>query len=373
MTSTTQESWKEFGRMIDRLIRQENLTRDEARKMFDAVLRDEQPELQQGAFLAALTAKPPTPQEMAGAWEAIYELDTVRVSPEVCGPLVENCGTGMDSIKTFNISTASSIVAASAGVCMAKHGARAITSRCGTVDMLERLGIDVECQPALVKRSIEEAGIGIFNGMSEKVHPAGLFRILSRIRFGTVLNIAGSLANPAAPSRAVRGVYSEEMVVPIAQTMREIGYERALVVHGKLKGGPGGMDELSTLGPTVTAELDQGQIRQHVIWPKDVGLSQARMQDLLLGADLDEEVFRMIRVLAGDEMGARRDAVLLNASAVLYVAEKAEDLKEGVRMAAELIDTGRAVEKLWQWTGSQSSGPSGSRRFEELAESAGIT
>ena len=142
---------------------------------FHPILLNEQPDLQQGAFLAAITAKGPTPEEIAGIWEAIYEVDTVKVRPEVSGPLVENCGTGMDSIKTFNVSTAAALVAASDGVFIARHGARAITSRCGTVDLLESLGIDMECDAAVVKRSIEKAGIGIFNGMSQKVHPQALF------------------------------------------------------------------------------------------------------------------------------------------------------------------------------------------------------
>lgn len=221
-----EENLRDFGSKVDALIKGQDLTRAEAGDLFRQILNNEQPDLQQGAFLAAITAKGATPQEIAGIWEAIYEIDTVKVHPDVSGPLAENCGTGMDSIKTFNISTAASIVAAADGIRMAKHGARAITSKCGAVDILETLGVDVECDVSLVKRSIEEAGIGIFNGMSGKVHPQALYRILSQIRFGTVLNIAGSLANPALPTYGVRGVYSKEMVLPIAKAMKEIGYKR---------------------------------------------------------------------------------------------------------------------------------------------------
>ena len=258
----SEESLKHFGGKVDELIKGRNLTRGEASDLFRQILNDEQPDLQQGAFLAAITAKGATAEEIAGIWEAIYEVDTLKVRPCVQGPLADNCGTGMDSIKTFNISTAASIVAAADNINMAKHGSRAITSSCGTVDMLEQLGIDVDCDVDLVKRSIEVAGIGIFNGMSGKVHPSALSRILSQIRFGTVLNIAGSLANPALPAYGVRGVYSREMVLPIARAMKEIGYKRAFVVHGRSGDDLRGMDELSTLGRTDVAELDEdGRIR----------------------------------------------------------------------------------------------------------------
>src|SRR5512136_2976328 len=261
-----EERLRYFGSKVDALIKGQSLSRADSRDLFMQILQDVQPDLQQGAFLAAITAKGATPQEIAGIWEAIYEIDTVKVRPDVCGPLAENCGTGMDSIKTFNISTAASIVAAADGIKMAKHGARAITSKCGAVDILEELGVDVECDATLVKKSIEKAGIGIFNGMSSKVHPKALYRILSQIRFGTILNIAGSLANPARPAYAVRGVYSEKMVLPIAESMREIGYRRALVMHGRSADGSRGMDELSTLGSSSVAELDEdGVIREYTI------------------------------------------------------------------------------------------------------------
>ncbi|MEA2053312.1 MAG: anthranilate phosphoribosyltransferase, partial [Euryarchaeota archaeon] len=150
---------RDFGTKISDLIREEDVTREEVRAMFRQVLLNEQPDLQQGAFLAALTAKGETPEEIAGIWDAIYELDTVPVTPTVPQPLVENCGTGMDALKTFNISTAAAIVAAADGVYMTKHGARAISSNCGAIDILESVGIDVECDTELVKRSIEKAGI----------------------------------------------------------------------------------------------------------------------------------------------------------------------------------------------------------------------
>ena len=181
----TDASLKSFGEGIDRLIGRQDLSRAECHAMFRQVLTDTQPDLHQGAFLAALTAKGPTPPEIAGAWQAIVELDTATVEVSQDGPLVDNCGTGMDSLKTFNVSSAAAVVAAAGGVRMARHGARGLTSACGTVDLLEAVGIAVDCDVAAVAHSIETCGIGLFNGMSPRVHPRALFRILSQIRFGS--------------------------------------------------------------------------------------------------------------------------------------------------------------------------------------------
>jgi anthranilate phosphoribosyltransferase len=356
-----------FGSHVDRLIKGFDLTRDEAYDLFSQILQDEQPDLQQGAFLAAITAKGASAQEIAGIWEAIYDIDTVKVHPEISGPLAENCGTGMDGIKTFNISTAASLVAAADGICMAKHGARAITSKCGAVDILETLGVDVECEPEVVKGSIERAGIGIFNGMSHRVHPCALYRILSQIRFGTVLNVAGSLANPAQPSHAVRGVYSEEMVLPVAQAMKEIGYKRVFVVHGKSRCGSRGMDELSTLGCSKVAEIDgDGCIRQYDLWPEDLGIEAASEKELRHQGGRDAEALSLLRLLMGEEQGPRRDIILLNAAPILSITGHAASLKEGFFKAGEIIDSGRAIRKLQEWVAQQNvdAGP----RLERLRE-----
>jgi len=361
----SEERLKHFGSRVDDLIRGRSLSRGEAFDLFCQILKNEQPDLQQGAFLAAITAKGATAEEIAGIWEAIYEVDTMKVRPDVQGPLAENCGTGMDSIKTFNISTAASIVAAAGGINMAKHGSRAITSRCGTVDMLEMLGVDVNCDVEVVKRSIEVAGIGIFNGMSGKVHPSALYRILSQIRFGTVLNIAGSLANPALPDYGVRGVYSREMVLPIARAMKEIGYKRAFVVHGRSGDNQRGMDELSTLGRTDVAELDDdGTIREYALNASDLGLEKGDESALLSRGDMEEEAVRLLRVLSGVDRGDRREIVCLNAAPLLCITGRSEDLREGVEMAGEIIDSGRAVKKLLSWVREQNQSPG--ERLERL-------
>jgi anthranilate phosphoribosyltransferase len=362
-----EENLRYFGSKVDALIRGQNLTRAEAGDLFRQILKNEQPDLQQGAFLAAITSKGATPQEIAGIWEAIYEIDTVKVRPDVSGPLVENCGTGMDSIKTFNISTAASIVAAADGIIMAKHGARAITSKCGAVDILETLGVDVECDVSLVKRSIEEAGIGIFNGMSGKVHPQALYRILSQIRFGTVLNIAGSLANPALPSYGVRGVYSKEMVLPIAKAMREIGYKRALVMHGRSADDARGMDELSTLGPSVVAELtEDGEIHEFTVVSEELGVKKGDEASILYQSDRTAEAISLLRVLSGNDASHRREIVCLNAAPLLYITGHAASLKEGVDKAREILDSDKPVKLLKAWVKQQNASPA--ERLEMLEE-----
>lgn len=347
------DSIKQFGGAIDRLIAGQDLTREESVALFTQILEDRQSAIHQGAFLAAITAKRPSPEEIAGAWEAIYHLDTAKTDPLTSLPLVDNCGTGMDSFKTFNISTAAAIVAAAGGVGLARHGARAITSGCGTVDLCQTLGVDVDCPVDRVRASIETAGIGIFNGMSPEVHPRALFRILSQMRFGSILNIAASLANPARPTLGVRGVYHRDMVKPVARTMKAIGYRRALVFHGD-GNGAGGMDELSVLGTSWVAELAaDGTIADYKLAPEDLGLTRAASADIAAGQNPRQEAIRLIGLLAGKSTPGLRDAVCLNAAAVLYIGGRAATLGQGVAMARDIIASGRALTKLRDWVQAQ--------------------
>lgn len=363
------DNGKQFGEAVNRLIAGENLTGEETRGFFTQILNDDQTEMQQGAFLAAITAKGPSPDEIAGTWRAIFDVDTARVRPEVSGPVVDNCGTGMDGFKTFNISTGAAIVAAAGGVCLARHGARAITSKCGTVDLCEALGVDVECPADTVRRSIESAGIGLFNGMSAEIHPKALFRILSRMQFGSILNIAASLANPANPTFGVRGVYAPEMVLPVAETMRAIGYRRAMIFHGQSGNGVGGIDELSPVSDSVVAELtEKGEIHTYTLHPRSVGLNGSiRLGDIAGSGDLREEALRMLRILTGRDKASRYHTVCLNAAPIFMVAGLAEDLAAGMETAREMIDSGRALDKLRQWVSTQNRDPqNGTHQLESL-------
>ncbi len=362
---------KDFGVKVDGLIKGKSLTREEVREMMKQTLLNEQPDLHQGAFLAAITAKDSTPEEIAGCWEAIYEYDTVKVTPNVSGSLVENCGTGMDDIKTFNISTAAAVVGAAGGVYMAKHGARAITSKCGAVDIAEALGVDVECNPELVEKSIENAGIGLFNGMSLKIH-LKMSRILSQIRFGSILNISASLANPALPPYGVRGVYSKDLVVLVAKAMKEIGYKRALVFCGLNGDQTKGIDEISTLGETFIAEIsEKNGISTYTITPEEFMIKRCDEAAILSTGDVEKESLSFLRILSGKDNGPRFDILCLNVAPILYIAGKAKSLGEGYETAKEIIDSGKAIDKLKEWLKEQNSDPDkAEKRLEKLLENA---
>ncbi|MCF8130738.1 MAG: anthranilate phosphoribosyltransferase [Deltaproteobacteria bacterium] len=361
---------KAFGGLITRLVQKEDLSREEARGAFDTILKNETTDMQQGAFLAAMTAKGETEEEVAGSWEAIYELDTVKVASNDVRPLVENCGTGMDTFKTFNISTAASLIAASGGVAMARHGARAITSVCGTVDMAEALGVDVECSADVVSGSINGAGIGLFNGMSAEIHPQALGRILSNIHFGSTLNIAASLANPAMPKRAVRGVYAKEMILPVTRVMKAIGYERALVLYGGIDDSSKGMDEASVCGRTYCAELKaDGEIAEYDFRPEDYGLDTCNPSDLVPVPDLNRETRDFVALLRGEKKGARFEAAALNAGLIFYVAGSAASIKEGVMKACSALKEGAPFNTLENWVKIQNRNPEeGARRLWSLTK-----
>ncbi|MEN6438111.1 MAG: anthranilate phosphoribosyltransferase [Syntrophobacter sp.] len=368
------ESLKKFGANIQRLIGGEDLSREESYDMFRQVLTNQQPDLQQGAFLAALVSKGETHLEIAGAWQAIMELDTARICEELDGPLVENSGTGMDQLKTFNVSTAASVVAAAGGARLARHGARALTSSCGTVDLLDNIGIDVECEVGTVVKSIKKEGIGLFNGMSSMVHPHSLGRILSQIRFGSTLNIAASLASPCRPTHALRGVYAGAMVPKVSRVMKEIGYERAMVVHGFDSGKEKGMDEMSTIGETLVHEFfPNGEENTFFLAPEDVGLKRAGYESIAATGDIHKETVRFLKIISGTGYPECIDMACLNAGAILYMIGKAPDIRAGLEMGRDIIWSGKALTKLTRWVAVQTdSTGQGIRKYLDVAADAGI-
>ncbi|MHC1729537.1 MAG: anthranilate phosphoribosyltransferase [Syntrophobacteraceae bacterium] len=374
MSSWPEVSLREFGANIQRLICKEDLTREESYGMFRQVLLNQQPDLQQGAFLAAMVSKGETCREIAGAWKAIVEFDTACVSDKLESPLVENSGTGMDQLKTFNVSTAASVVAAAGGARLARHGARALTSSCGTVDLLERIGIDVECELDVVVFSIKKEGIGLFNGTSAKVHPQSLGRILSQIRFGSTLNIAASLASPCRPTHALRGVYAKELVPKVSEVIKDIGYERAMIVHGFDSRKEKGMDEISTIGETLVCEFfPDGEERTFLMAPEDVGLKRADYSSIAATGDIQKETVRFMKIISGTGHPECVDMTCLNAGAILYLAGKAEDIRTGVEKSREIIETGKALAKLSRWVMAQAdSTGQGLKKYLAAAAEAGI-
>jgi len=365
------DKFKKFGNSITALISGKDLSREQTKELFSEILNNKQSEIHQGAFLAAITAKGPCPDEIAGAWDAIYDIDTAKIRPNTKQPMVDNCGTGMDSFKTFNISTAAAIVAAAGGICLARHGARAITSRCGTVDLCEALGVDVECPVETVKTSIEKVGIGLFNAMSPFVHPQALFRILSRMSFGSILNIAASLANPVMPEYGVRGVYAKQMISPVIETMKEIGFKKAMVFYGSSGNGTEGMDELSPVGKSYVAELEpDGNILHYTVNPSSVGLMNTiKLKDIAARIDPREEAHRLLRLFTGIDKGPLYDTICLNTAPIFYVTKEVDTLQKGVEKARDIIDSGQAMDKLWQWVQAQNRNPhAGKENLKALLE-----
>ncbi len=357
------EGMRWLAKTVNRLISGRGLSRQETRQAGLMILNNEVEEMQQGAFLAAVTAKGPTPGEMAGLWDAVMEADTAVVPGSDRMSLVENCGTGMDGLKTFNISTAAAITAAACGARLARHGSRGLTSKCGTVDVCEALGVDVECGVDLVARSVEQSGIGLFNGMSSKVHPQGLFRILSKIGFGSILNISASLANPMQPRLAVRGVYAREMIQPVARTMHTIGYEHAYIIHGETKDGTMGMDELSPLGRSWVAELlPDGRVIEYEIQAAAFGIHCHEDELLAGGNGPEDEALKILDVFCGRERGGRLLTISLNAAPVLCLAGLAGGMKEGHERAVEAIRSGAALETLKAWVAHQNRDPEKGKR-----------
>ena len=273
-----EDDLRDFGAIVARLAQGLDLSRVEARDCWHQILQETQPALQQGAFIAALKAKGETLDEIAGTFEALYEYDTLKVTLEASGPLIDNCGTGADVLKTFNISTGAAIVAC--GVRVVRHAARAISSNCGAVDVIEALGVNVESVPELPKQSIEHAGIGVWNAFLPSIHP-GIARLMRGIRFGSTINLVGPLLNPTMPDHKVMGVSSRKLVDLELQILKALRFKRAFVMHGIDEATGKGMDEASTLGRTHVAELfSDGRTDNYTIIPEDLGLRRANAIEL---------------------------------------------------------------------------------------------
>jgi anthranilate phosphoribosyltransferase len=353
-----EERTRAFGAIISRLTRREDITRAEARECWRQICEEEQPDLQQGAFMGALKAKGETPEEVAGTFEALYELDTLKVEVNTPEPLIDNCETGADELKTLNVSTGAAIVAAACGVYVVRHAARAVSSHCGSIDVVEALGVNVESAPDLPKQSIERAGIGAWNGFLPAVHPRSLPRILPQIRFASTINLVGPLLNPTMPSHKVMGVPSPAMIDIEVRTLRELGFKRAFVMHGLEEASGRGMDELSTLGPSHVAELrPDGVVERSVLMPEDLGIHRGRFEDLASSRDVQKDAIALLRVILSKDGGARADIVCLNTAPVLQVMDKVANLRDSVEMARHAIRSGRAARKLRDWVSWQNHSP----------------
>ena len=319
------------------LLRGESLTVDEAATVMSIIMRGEATSAQIAALLTALRMKGESVAEITGFARVMREL-SLQISPR-CDKLIDTCGTGGDRLKTFNISTATAFVVAGAGVAVAKHGNRPVTSKSGSADVLEALGINLAVTPAQVASSIEEIGIGFL--FAQHFHPAMKYAAPVRREIGirTVFNLLGPLTNPANARYQLLGVYDAALTEPLAQVLGQLGSTRAFVVHGLI-----GLDEWSTAGLTQVSELRDGTVNTYTLSAHDVGLSEAAPEDLA-GGNPVENAELMERLLRG-EGGPKRDIVMINAAAALVATGQANGISDGLSLAAHSLDSGAALEKI---------------------------
>ena len=324
---------------IVKIVNKEDLTYDEAYTVMNEIMSGETTPTQNAAFLASLStksAKAETTEEIAGCAAAMRDHAT---KVETGMDVFEIVGTGGDNANSFNISTTSALVAAAGGMKVAKHGNRAASSKCGTADCLEALGVNIQQEPEQCVKLLKEAGMCFF--FAQKYHSSMKYvgPIRKELGFRTVFNILGPLTNPSSPSMQLLGVYDEYLVEPLAQVLISLGVKRGMVVYGQDK-----LDEISLSAPTTVCEFKDGWFKSYVIKPEDFGLERCTKQDLVGGTP--EENAAITRAILSGEKGPKRDAVLMNAGAALYIGGKADSMKEGIALAAQLIDSGKAMETL---------------------------
>src|SRR5213593_1858090 len=322
-----------LARLLDGL----DLSRDQARKVMDTIMSGAATPAQIGGFLVALRAKGETPDEIAGCAEAMRD-HVLAVRPRR-DDLVDTAGTGGDGARTINISTAAALVAAAAGAAVAKHGNRAVSSACGSADVLEALGFSLEQEPDRIARSIDELGFGFLFAPTHHPSMKHAASVRRELAARTVFNVLGPLTNPAGARAQIVGVYSPLLVPVIADVLAALGARRAFVVHGA-----GGIDELSPTGPNLVYEVVGGSVRRREIDPLDLGVERCD-PDELRGGDADENAGKIREVFAGGN-GGRRSAILLNAAGAIAAAGHAEDLREGLELARGALDSGAAAERL---------------------------
>lgn len=327
---------------IVKIVNKGDLTYDEAYAVMNEIMSGETSPTQNAAFLAALStksAKAETTDEIAGCAAAMRDHAT-KVETDL--ELFEIVGTGGDNAHSFNISTTAALVCAAGGMKVAKHGNRAASSKCGTADCLEALGVNIEQSPELCKKLLQEVGMCFF--FAQKYHTSMKYvgAIRKELGFRTVFNILGPLTNPGSPKRQLLGVYDEYLVEPLAQVLINLGLERGMVVYGKDK-----LDEISMSAPTTICEFKDGWFKTYTVCPEDIGFERCTKQDLEGGTP--EENAKITLAILNGEKGHKRNAVLLNAGAALYLGGKSESMKDGVRLAAEIIDSGKAASTLEQF------------------------
>ena len=348
---------------IQKLIEETNLTFEESQEIMREVMSGKATNAQIAAFLTALRMKAETVEELI-AFATVMREHCRRIYPRVEDRLIDTCGTGGDKIKTFNISTAAAFVVAGSGVAIAKHGNRSVTSKSGSADVLEKLGLNLNIEPDAVQKAIEQVGVGFM--FAPAFHPAMKYAIQPRREIGirTIFNILGPLTNPASANAQLLGVYDPKLTIPIAYALKKLGCEEAMVVHGL-----DGLDEISTLGKTAIAWLKEDEVATMETAPKDFGVKQARIEDVK-GTTPDESAEILFTILNGhctvDD--PKTEIVLVNSAAGIIVGGKAEDFSYGMEVARKSIESGASYKKLKALINASGGGLS---KLEELESEYG--
>lgn len=325
--------------IIKKLTDRENLTKEEVLFLFDEIMEGKLTDAQLGAVLIALKMKGETVEEISSAASVMKE-KAVKVKVKDKSHLVDTCGTGGGKVDTFNVSTISAFVVASSGAKVAKHGNRSVSSKCGSADLMESLGIKIDMTPQQVERCIEEVGLGFL--FAPVFHPAMKNVIRQRREIGvrTIFNILGPLSNPADAPYQLMGVYDKNLVEPLAKVLVNLGIKRAFVVHGLE-----GLDEVSLTTETMVAQVENGNLNIYTVKPEDFGLKRVSIEELK-GGDVSQNTQIALKILKGEDYGPKTDFVALNSGFALKVAGIVDSIKEGVELAKESIYSKKAYEVL---------------------------
>ncbi len=324
--------------ILDKLVGRENLTAQQMFEVMELIMEGKMTPAQIAAIITALRIKGETVEEITGAVKAMRSKANT-ITPQL-DYYIDTCGTGGDGGHTFNVSTASALVAAAGGVAVAKHGNRSVSSRCGSADVLASLGVCIDLAPSDVKACIEQAKIGFM--FAPLFHPSMKYAAAPRKELGirTIFNILGPLTNPAMAEGQILGVYDKRLMPTLAKVLLNLGTERAMLVCGE-----DGMDEITLTTKTNICELKDGYINEYQIDPKDYGFNYCELK-ALAGGDASENAQIIINILSGYDKGAKRDMVILNSAAALYIGKKASDLGQGIQLARQIIEEESALQKL---------------------------
>jgi anthranilate phosphoribosyltransferase len=325
---------------IQKIVEGFSLLSDEAGQIMTEIMSGKATNSQTAAFLTALRLKGESIDELI-AFASVMRANCCTIHPKVQGRLVDTCGTGGDKIKTFNVSTATAFVIAGAGIPVAKHGNRAVTSKSGSADVLEKLGLNLNLEPKTIEHLIEKIGVGFI--FAPAFHPAMKYAAQPRKEIGirTVFNLLGPMTNPACANAQLLGVYDYKIIGSLACALERLGVEEAMVVHGL-----DGLDEISTIGKTAIAHLKKGEVTKSEFAPKDFGVNKAKLVDLQ-ASTLDENAKTLFKILRGNSSEkAKTDIVLVNSAAGIVLGGKANNFKEGVQIAKESIASGSSYSKL---------------------------